>query len=98
VKAIYSDEEIRALLQRAEGQFLEFKSLWDQQPPTRKALPRRKVRDMIAECVAAFANADGGTLILGAEDDGTPSGHRFQRMPSTISSRCRKGGCAPRCA
>jgi predicted HTH transcriptional regulator len=25
----------------------------------------------------AFANADGGTLVLGVEDDGTPSGHGY---------------------
>ena len=27
--------------------------------------------------LAAFANADGGTLVLGVEDDGTPSGHGY---------------------
>jgi ATP-dependent DNA helicase RecG len=35
------------------------------------------VRDIIAECIAAFANADGGILILGVENDGTPSGHGY---------------------
>lgn len=38
---------------------------------------RRKIRDFIAECVAAFANADGGDLLLGAEDDGEPTGHGY---------------------
>ena len=72
-----SPGEIRALLQRDEGQFLEFKSLWDRGASKHKALDRRKVRDQIAEYVAAFANADGGTLLLGVEDDGTPSGHAY---------------------
>ncbi|MGQ9663510.1 MAG: ATP-binding protein, partial [Kiritimatiellia bacterium] len=40
-------------------------------------LDRRKVRNFIAECVAAFANADGGVLILGAEEDGEPTGHMY---------------------
>ena len=31
----------------------------------------------MAEYVAAFANADGGTLLLGVDDDGTPSGHAY---------------------
>ena len=69
--------ELRALLQRDEGQFLEFKSLWDLRAGTRKPLDRRRVRDGIAECIAAFANADGGMLILGVEDSGEASGHGY---------------------
>lgn len=69
--------ELRALLQRDEGQFLEFKSLWDREGTGPRPLERRVVRDKIADVVAAFANADGGTLILGVEDDGTPSGHDY---------------------
>ena len=38
---------------------------------------RRAVRDDIAEYIAAFANTHGGTLILGVEDDHTPSGHAY---------------------
>lgn len=69
--------ELKDLLQRDEGQFLEFKSLWDQSGSQPKALDRRKVRDAIAEYVAAFANADGGLLVLGVEDEGTPTGHGY---------------------
>ena len=72
-----SADELRVLLQREEGQFLEFKSLWDLSGPKPKILGRRKVRDMIVENVAAFANADAGTLILGADDYGSPSGHGY---------------------
>ena len=67
------------LLQREEGQFLEFKSLWDRDATSRKVLDRRKVRDAIAEYVAAFANADGGTLVLGVEDDGAVAGHGYPK-------------------
>ncbi len=75
---LLSEAELRALLERDEGQFLEFKSLWDQGPPAPpRPLGRRQARDFVAECVAAFANADGGTLILGVEDDGTPTGHSY---------------------
>lgn len=75
----YSPEELRRILQRDEGQFLEFKSLWERDPTQgpRRPIDRRTVRDWIAEYVAAFANADGGILILGVEDDGTPSGHAY---------------------
>jgi ATP-dependent DNA helicase RecG len=69
--------EVRALVQRDEGQFLEFKSLWDLSGAKPKSLDRRTVRDWIAEYAAAFANADGGTILLGVDDDGTPSGHGY---------------------
>lgn len=70
-------DELRSLLHREEGQFLEFKSLWARDLEPRRALDRRKVRDWIAEYAAAFANADGGTLVLGVNDDGLPSGHGY---------------------
>lgn len=31
----------------------------------------------MAESVAAFANADGGVLLLGVDDDGRPTGHAY---------------------
>jgi len=72
-----TQEEVERLLDQEEGQYLEFKGLWDLSSKKKRSLPRREVRRMIAEYVAAFANADGGTLILGTEDDGTPSGHNY---------------------
>ena len=60
-----------------KGSTSSSRSLWDRSGPAPKLLDRKKVRDTIAEVVAAFANADGGTLILGAEDDGTPTGHGY---------------------
>jgi hypothetical protein len=69
VKVLFSEAELRALLHREEGQFLEFKSLWDLERTPRKVLDRRTVRDAIAEYIAAFANADGGTLYNAANTD-----------------------------
>src|SRR5581483_7239150 len=74
---LFAPEELRSLLNQPEGQFLEFKSVWDRTTAKPKQLSRRVVRDMIAECAAAFANADGGTLLIGVEDDGTPTGHPY---------------------
>ncbi|MBK9385765.1 MAG: putative DNA binding domain-containing protein [Planctomycetes bacterium] len=70
-------EEVRKLLRSEEGQFLEFKSLWQRDEDSKRVLDRRTVRDWVAEVAAAFANADGGTLVLGVDDDGTPSGHGY---------------------
>lgn len=74
---IYRESELRALIDRGEGQFLEFKSAWDRSGDRRKPLARGALRDKIAEVVAAFANADGGVLLVGVDDDGTPSGHGY---------------------
>ncbi|HSW29068.1 MAG TPA: ATP-binding protein [Longimicrobiales bacterium] len=74
---LFTVAELALLLDRDEGQFLEFKSLWDLSGGSRRSLGRRKARDLVAEYVAAFANAEGGTLLLGVEDDGTPSGHGY---------------------
>jgi ATP-dependent DNA helicase RecG len=73
----FGSPEVQNLLAREEGQFLEFKSLWDLSGATRKVLDRKDVRNFIAECVAAFANADGGVLLLGVDDDGSVSGHGY---------------------
>ena len=66
-------ERLKNDLALGESHFREFKSALH--GPDRKN--RRKVSDVakdIAKTLVAFANADGGTLIIGAEDDGTISG------------------------
>lgn len=77
MKELFSATELKRLISKGEGQFIEFKSLWDLKAGGKKVLNRRTARDLIAEYVAAFANADGGTLLLGVDDDGTPSGHAY---------------------
>ena len=69
--------DLASLLNQPEGQYFERKSLWE--GPRDQCRPRNKrdVRDQIAEYVAAFANADGGTLVCGIEDDGIISGHGY---------------------
>ena len=74
---MFTDGELRDLLSREEGQFLEFKSAWDRGGDEPRQVKRRAVRDIIAEHVAAFANADGGLLLIGVEDDGSPTGHGY---------------------
>ncbi len=65
---------LRRLVASEEGQYFDRKSLYEGPPGKKKARVKREVRDQIAEYVAAFANADGGTLLLGVEDDGSLSG------------------------
>lgn len=60
-----------------EGQFLERKSCFNKRGRTPKPLPLKNVSAEIAETLVAFANADGGELVVGLDDDGTPSGLPF---------------------
>jgi len=67
-------EQIAIAVSLAEGQFREFKSAYAG-PPEKKV--KRSTKDIckdVAEALVAFANADGGELIIGVEDDGEVSG------------------------
>ena len=64
-------------LTQPEGQYFDRKSLWEGLEGHKRCRDRRTVRDQIAKYVAAFANADGGVLILGLEDDGSITGHGY---------------------
>ena len=74
---LLSPTELQTILSRGEGQFVEFKSAWDLGSTPPKPLWRRALRDKIADVVAAFANADGGLLLIGVDDDGTATGHGY---------------------
>lgn len=51
-----------------EGRHLEFKStlLWD----IKRELANEKLRFVVLKTIAAFLNTEGGTLLIGVEDDG----------------------------
>lgn len=72
-----SEARLRELIAADEGQYHDRKSLFEGPPGRKQARDRRDVRNQIAEQVAGFANADGGVLILGVEDDGSLTGHRY---------------------
>jgi len=69
--------DLARFLAQPESQYFERKSLWHGPAGSKRTRDRREVRDEIAEHVAAFANADGGALVLGVEDDGTVTGHGY---------------------
>jgi ATP-dependent DNA helicase RecG len=72
-----TEAEVRRYLAEEEGPYLERKSLRDRSGKLTRMRDRSTVREEIAEYIAAFANADGGLLIMGVEDDATPSGHNY---------------------
>ena len=74
------DPEILLLQERlendlalGESHFREFKSALEGRDRKRRRKVSLVARD-IGETLVAFANADGGTLLVGVEDDGTVSG------------------------
>jgi ATP-dependent DNA helicase RecG len=67
-------DRARINLQHGESQYREFKSALEGPPGNKK--PRR-VADIcrdIAEALVGFANADGGDLLIGVEDNGEVTG------------------------
>ena len=62
------------ILTWTEGQFFERKSCYERIAGGVRRRPVRDVARDVAETIAAMANADGGTLTLGQEDDGTVTG------------------------
>ena len=69
--------DITPFLDQDEGQHFDRKSLFEGASGTKQPRDRRAVRDQVAEYVAGFANAEGGVLILGIEDDRSITGHRL---------------------
>ena len=76
--------DITPYLEQDEGQHFERKSLFKGPEGTKRPRNRRCVRDDVAENVAAFANAEGGVLILGIENDLTITGHKLP--PSALTA------------
>jgi ATP-dependent DNA helicase RecG len=72
-----SEAKLRELIAAEESQYHDRKSLLEGPSGQKRPRDRRRVRDQIAEQVAGFANAEGGVLILGVEDDQTVSGHQY---------------------
>lgn len=72
-----TEAKLRELIAADEGQYHDRKSLFEGPRDGKRPRNRREVRDQIAEQVAGFANADGGIVVFGVEDDRSVSGHHY---------------------
>lgn len=72
-----TEAKLRELIAADEGQYHDLKSLLEGPPGGKRPRDRREVRDQIAAQVAGFANADGGVVIFGVEDDHSITGHEY---------------------
>ena len=67
-------QKIQNTLSAGESHFREFKSALKGAPGQKTPRPVKEICDDIAEALVAFANADGGELLIGVEDDGSITG------------------------
>jgi ATP-dependent DNA helicase RecG len=67
-------EKVDIAIEVGESHFREFKSGLEGKPGEKQPRTIKEVCIDIARTLVAFANADGGELLVGVEDDGTVSG------------------------
>jgi ATP-dependent DNA helicase RecG len=73
-EALVLSERASLAARIGESHFREFKSALDGPPGFKAARPPKDVAVDIGRTLVAFANADGGELLIGVEDDGSVSG------------------------
>ncbi len=74
VPALRISERLATGIELGESHFREFKSAFDRRQSEARPRDMKLVCRDIAETLVAFANADGGELYVGIEDDGTVTG------------------------
>jgi ATP-dependent DNA helicase RecG len=67
-------DKVRNTLILGESHFREFKSALEGKPDNKKPRLVKSICADIAEALVSFANADGGEIIIGVEDDGEITG------------------------
>src|SRR4051794_39725574 len=88
---LLSDEQARLAASLGESHFREYKSGLHGEPGKKANRPVREICRDIGEALVAFANADGGELLVGVEDSGEVTGlDTFQAAElSTLESGSR---------
>jgi ATP-dependent DNA helicase RecG len=71
------DERVRLGIRVGESQYREFKSALDGPPNNKQSRTLKEVMQDVGQTLVAFANADGGELYVGVEDDGAISGCHY---------------------
>ncbi|MEV4311283.1 ATP-binding protein [Actinocrispum sp. NPDC049592] len=81
-------ERVRTNLTLGESHFREFKSALEGPPLNKTPRNPKAVKRDIGETLVAFANADGGQMLVGVEDDGTVTGvpHNEETIQSFLSA------------
>jgi ATP-dependent DNA helicase RecG len=67
-------ERVKNTIILGESHFREFKTALEGRSDNKKPRLTKKICEDIAEALVSFANADGGEILIGVEDDGTVTG------------------------
>jgi len=67
-------ERVQIAIRVGESHFREFKSAYEGRPESKTPRPIRDMMSDVARTLVGFANADGGELLIGVEDDSTITG------------------------
>lgn len=74
MSGIAISERARTAIELGESHFREFKSALDGVPGQKQKRPVKDIATNVAQTLVAFANADGGELLVGVEDAGEITG------------------------
>lgn len=74
MEMLSTQEKINLSISLGESHFREFKSAYHGSPGRKVARPARDICKDVAEALVAFANADGGEILIGVEDSGEITG------------------------
>jgi ATP-dependent DNA helicase RecG len=67
-------EKVKNTIALGESHFREFKTALEGKPGSKKPRLVKKICEDVGEALVSFANADGGELLIGVEDDGAVTG------------------------
>ena len=87
-EALLLIERVKNTISLGESHFREFKSALEGKPESKKPRLVKSMCQEIGEALVAFANADGGELIIGVEDEGTITGvpHDSETIKALLES------------
>ena len=84
VSALKVTERIATGISLGESHFREFKSALDRSVEPPRPREAKSVARDIGEALVSFANADGGELYVGVEDDGTVTGVNYSDLQFAV--------------
>lgn len=74
IDAVPLADRIKTDINLGESHFREFKSAWEGPPDNKTSRDKKAIGSEVCSTLVGFANADGGTLLIGVEDDGQITG------------------------
>jgi ATP-dependent DNA helicase RecG len=100
ITALLLSDRVTNNIQLGESHIREFKSAYEGQSNNKKPRQVKEICREIGEQLVGFANADGGDLLIGVEDDGSltgvPHDHaQIETMMSAVNTHVYKGQTLP---